>query len=340
MDVLYLDDDPRDRDNYAQDLSLGDFHVTAMAPPPDLALSVVTEGDWSLFLIDYQLTGGRDVDRANYMGATLATAVRERSDERPIVLFTRRDIVPDAEDRARTLLSVFDAVTYKGDVDAEPDAARARLVSLAEGYGRLRSSDRSWPDAVRLLGADEQEAEALQEAAPPIVSKQFEVAALARWVIHTLLAYPGAIVDSLHAAAVLGVSKDAFWDSRLQDAISPARYDGLFSPPNGRWWRDRILAIGYEFIPAFAEAAGADLAPAACVGCGETPADAVCYVLREHVRTEHSLAYYPDLRPAAMDIARVSFRALRESNAVDEDFVDSNARDLVEQIRARDHDGG
>lgn len=66
---------------------------------------------------------------------------------------------------------------------------------------------------------------------------------------------------------------------------------------------------------------------------GTTPADTVCYVLGIPIRIENSLPYRPDDRPAIMDEARISFRAIRESNCFDERYLDPADRLLVGEIQ-------
>jgi len=65
---------------------------------------------------------------------------------------------------------------------------------------------------------------------------------------------------------------------------------------------------------------------------GEPVADAVCYILKEPVKVRNSIRYYPDDRPPVMDEARVSFRAIRESNEFDENLVDEDGRSIVNKL--------
>lgn len=350
LSVLYFDDDDADRTTYSRRLSLDGFQVTPLAPPHDLGLGVIQERAWDLFLLDYELMGVQpDGGRANYKGGTLAVALREHLSDHPIVLFTRPGLVSPADQRRLlAALGVFDDLLYKGDVDHDPNAARSKLKALADGFSQLRGADRTWQGAVVLAGASEEEAASLQEAAPPILSGTWRVGDLASWMRHVLIEYPGILYDSLYASTSLGISLRAFERAEIQELFAAARYTGAFGPLTGRWWRARLLKqalttiaesglegpIHRTFGRAYEQSTGETLEAAACNDCGETPADSVCFVLREAVKTAHSLAYYPDPRPAAMDVARVSFRAIRESNDVDEELIDPNARHLVDQIRA------
>ncbi len=75
-----------------------------------------------------------------------------------------------------------------------------------------------------------------------------------------------------------------------------------------------------------------ELKLAKCVWDGKPLADQVCYLSHQPVKTQNSLRYYPDNRPSTMDKARVSFRAIRESDDFDEELLDSTGRTMLEKI--------
>ena len=70
-----------------------------------------------------------------------------------------------------------------------------------------------------------------------------------------------------------------------------------------------------------------------CVYTGESPAEWVCYILKKPVMIKNSLAYYPDSRPSVMDEARVSFKAIRTSNEVNDDLFDPLGQEMLSNIR-------
>jgi hypothetical protein len=74
------------------------------------------------------------------------------------------------------------------------------------------------------------------------------------------------------------------------------------------------------------------LAPAVCISSGEKPADWVCYILQKPVKREYSLPYHPDQRPAIMDEARVSFRAVKEDNRVALELIDRENQGLLDKL--------
>ena len=88
------------------------------------------------------------------------------------------------------------------------------------------------------------------------------------------------------------------------------------------------------FRLSVSEKLGLDVAPSLDPET-DLPADTVCYVLGIPTRIESSLPYTPDSRPKAMDRARVSFRSIRETNDVNEMYLDDSGKELVEEIRFR-----
>jgi CheY-like chemotaxis protein len=351
LSVLYFDDSIADRDSYSKRLERGPFRVTSARPPSDLALATATSQRWDLVLVDRELEGGgRGADRVNYQGTTLATAFKDLVDDVPVVLFTTEDLLSPQD--ARRLLDsspIFDDVLYKGIVDQDPPEAIGRLERLCAGFRDLREANRDWPSLIGLLAATEAEAALLQEAGPPLIRGQWPVSEAARWLERTVLEYPGILYGARYGAALLGVSVGVFMDERLKALLEPCCYRGVLQPSEGRWWRGRLAEMAFDVAgEAALEGPITEAFPNAldklwvttversiCSDCGEAGADTVCAVLEDPVKTEHSLAYYPDRRPAVMETARVSFRAIRESNDVDEDLIDPNARDLVVRLQAK-----
>jgi CheY-like chemotaxis protein len=346
---LYFDDSADDRRRYSGRLRSADLEIVAFAPPPDLALAMLGDKRWDLFLVDYELMGVADEGlHSNYRGGTLAITLKERARDVPVVLFTRQGLQEwQADRRLFESIRIFDDIVFKGDVETNPDDARDRLLRVAIGFEDLRNAGRDWGAASARIGATPDEESQLKEAGPPIEGGNWEVAELAKWLHEVILTYPGILYDRVHTAAALGLSLSSFESEGVQALVEAALYSGPLAPREGRWWRPRLIRWASELIatgprtgPIFEtlrleleRELGSALEPSACVHCGETPADSVCYVLNEPVRTQHSLAYFPDSRPAIMDTARVSFKAIRDSNLVNEELIDANGQDLVRAIQ-------
>jgi hypothetical protein len=130
--------------------------------------------------------------------------------------------------------------------------------------------------------------------------------------------------------------------------MAKAKYTGVFSADGFKryWWKDRLrsIAIGMledaayrgNVIPGFAEVLrserGVAAEPSRCIWDGSPGADRVCYLLQGPVKLDHTLSYNVDSRPAVMDQARVSFRAIREHEEFDRELLDPIGRDLLPMI--------
>lgn len=324
------------------------LNVELKFPPRDLNLGPVSSPLPDLFLVDFELTKIQPSgEYANYKGPTLAVALREIVEERPILLFTRKGLPsPDSIRLFVEKNEIFDDVVYKDDVDSDPDTVAELLRTIADGYRILRENpERTWMQLTSALGANQNEERLLREAVSP--SPGWTVFEAARWIRHVILDYPGILYDPIYSSVSLGLSLDSFKSTNVQKIVGPARYTGLFAPPEGRWWRDRLFEealklmqqsetegpINAGFAQAFQENFGEQLLPALSVNTGKPTANWVCYILNEPVKIEESLTYYPDQRPAVMDEARVSFKAIRESNNVEDELFDSESVDLIEKIR-------
>ena len=328
----------------------GEYEVTPLPPPPNLDLTMLLAADADLFLVDYELdTQQPDGSVAAYLGMTFAARLREVRPAYPIVLLTRSDLPAwtDAQRTAKTGGS-FDDIVYKDTgIESDPRATHAKLTSLARGYRTLRGSNERTVDALlELLGTDRAGREAAKETLPPSDGwREFEAA---HWIRSVLIRYPGVLYDEAHAATALGISVESFRQELVKRTLQLAEYQGPFSEEQHRWWRHSLFDIANRLCAATERASGVregfglaageelglELAPSQDDDTGDSPADTVCYLLGVPVRIETSLPYRPDARPPVMEEARISFRAIRESNDVDETYIDVANRAQLDEIRS------
>jgi len=237
-----------------------------------------------------------------------------------------------------------DLIVYKNEIIRNPAEVRARIVALIRGFQDLKTVvGQEWKSVLELMEANEQEASLLREASPPLEGKKWNVPQVARWIRNVVMGYPGILYDALATATRLGISEEAFRSSRVQKLVEPAKYTGVFGTYKERWWRSRVFNIAQslmleqglrgpvfqKFAEAFDVRFGTVLEPAICIYDGTPIADWVCYIYGEPVKQRNSIPYYPDSRPAVMDQARVSFKAVQESNDFDESLVDSDSYETV-----------
>jgi hypothetical protein len=351
IQAVYVDDREEDRTDYSRRLTSDELSVRPVAPSPNLDLRSMLVPLPDLFLIDYELTQLQPESKeyATYRGGTLALAIRERVKDRPVVLLTRKGLEVWRQDqRVLNALQVFDNILLKEDVDADREAVISALLVIADGFEVLRGGTQTWSELLECLGTrgDPEETQ-LSETGPPVILGTYSVPEAARWIERVLLAYPGVLDDALHTSVLLGIDEEALRTDDVARLLGPARYSGAFTPPDGRWWKLRAIEIATEvaqeaevqgpIVATFREAVkaqlGVELEPSRCVHCDKSPADWVCHILRKPVHVRHSLAYFPDRRPPVMDEARVSFKAIIESNDVDDALFETASRERVRSIR-------
>jgi hypothetical protein len=357
--VCYVDDQAgTDAKRFQERLSRGGDIECQLAGPPtwqDLERLWQAEAP-DLYLIDYVLnTLQEDGTKASYQGTTLSAEIRTRLPDCPIILITRETILQQLDTRTRRQLAermqVFDELILKDSIDDDLESCQYLLVSMARGFQTLSSSpEKTFSSLIAALGATEEEANALREAAPPLAQGEWITSGAAQWIRNVVLAYPGILYDPLYSAMRLGLDVSFFQRPEVLALVEPAKYQGVFAPREGRWWKDRLLSLAKEIALgedvnrpinlAFPEVVrrrtGLDPVLAVCTWDHKPVADAICYIRREPVKMKHSLRYYPDDRPSIMEHARVSFRAIRESNKFSESLLDSEGVSMLPEIEHLD----
>jgi hypothetical protein len=347
--ALYIDDEINRPGRDAQkirDLLVvpGELEVDLQYPPQSFkGLNI----NFDVVLVDLDLSIPMpDGGVVGYFGTTLASEIRMRNPSSPIILVTRPNVIIG---KTQFLLDDIDIdyITYKDDINKDPLKERAKILSLCDGFTKLAQvQSRDWPTLVKLMGADDEEANSLREAAPPVEKGQWEVPQTSRWIRNIILEYPGILYDELTSATRLGISTAAFNLQTIRDLFEASRYTGIFNSYRECWWRGRLFYIAQQLILkhkiqgsipekfriAFQMEFEQELEPSICVYDGEPTADWVCYILNQPVKQRNSIPYYPDRRPSVMDQARVSFKAIQESSAFDETLVDAQSYEIVKSL--------
>jgi CheY-like chemotaxis protein len=354
--VFLVDDDARERQQLATHLQKGSL-INVVSVPPSANIDAVELDHPDAVLIDYQLSGSQPGGRpATYKGSTLAAVLRAKLPNRPIILMTREQLRSAGRlGPSRDVEGAFDELWIKSAIYDDPATMVATLVDLIRGFALLAKAPKSWAGLRSVLGAMSAEDEALLAADPPaalLEGQTWRVPEAARWIRHTLLRYPGVLYDGLHAATALGVAQDALKRPSVRQSVRRTLYRGPFAAGSTFFWKERLLlgarkllrdsGLGDNSLTSFARAwrvlHRAKLPLAVCASSGEAPADAVCHVLRSPVMRQYSLPYRPDTRPAVMDPARVSFRAIRESSDYDEWLLAPDSRALARKVEQSKRD--
>jgi CheY-like chemotaxis protein len=350
--LVVIDDDATYRERYPERLNPCGITIKVLEPPTEPNAQAIVELRPDAVLVDYQLQEGTlSAGFASYKGSTLAAVIREKLPAIPIVLVSRRSLLQQGKlAQIGDVKSAFDDLVFKEDIFGSPRKFCADLKILVRGFRILRECHRRDLAALRrAIGARRRETDLLLAADPPselVTAQSWRVTAAARWIRSTLLAYPGVLYDPMYASASLGISKKSFLRKTVQRYFTEAKYTGAFAPREGRWWKNRLFLKAHRlfgsedliggplqrFGDAWKARKGEALSRAVCTSSGESPANAVCFVLKKPVMLEQSLPYRPDARPAVMDEARLSFRAIKERNDYDELYVAPEARRRLREI--------
>lgn len=356
--ICYIDDDRAELDKLGSLLeSTSQLQVKTSLPSSWLeSRSEIQNQHFDLYLVDYELSKAISKSEIiDYSGNVLAAYIREVATDYPIVLLTKPSLIaPATRDEHLVDYPLLDDIIYKDEFETlqKTKTLINRLLQLALGYREIRQiaqSNSSWAGILDLLKAKPDERDWLALAQPPVHPSPsgvtWRTAPLARWIIRVLLEYPGILLDPLYAATSLQVSQEAFLGKEVQSLFEQARYEGVFADltPGGHWWASRLEKIALEFTATtdyadhfegiFYRKEGIALQPAKSIVTSDLPGNTVCYVLREPVRFEYSLAYRPDNRPAIMQPARISFKAIQERNDVPTEYIEDADEDYLNSIR-------
>ncbi len=357
--TLYIDDVDRELRKYemkfkSDDRSKDKFKIVAKRPPKSPEnYEEFTKENPELILVDFDLTkpdaNGKVI---GISGLTLSTELRQKFPEIPIVLFTRKSVFKIQNySNIKQTLSTIDKIIYKNELFVLDAVFLEDLYELAIGYKKLREcKSKNWDDLLKLLKAPESDDENLKLSNPPISSGAksiWSVFEAAKWINEIIVTYPGILYDDIHSATYLGISEEAFLTDEVQQFFSKAKYSGVFAPPEGRWWKYMLLEIAVSkmkqnesllpiregFPIAWQRINKKTIEKSKCIYSGESPADRVCYILKKPVMIKYSLSYKPDSRPSIMEDARVSFKAIRTSNEVNDNLFDPQGREMLTKIR-------
>ncbi len=347
--VIYIDDEVFERGRFAHKVQellneSGGLEVELIEPPENFA-NLTNSAD--MLLIDHDLsTASIDGKPIDYFGSTLAAEVRMRNPACPIVMVTKPEVITGNVQRLMNSTDV-DLIVYKDDIYQDADKVRNQIVDLITGFKGLDAiQGQDWKAVLKLIQAEEDEVDLLKETGLPVVKGVWNVPQTANWLRNVVLRYPGILYDDLTAATRLGISLESFRSERVQEIVEASRYKGIFGDYRERWWRGRLFSIAQilissekltgsiseQFAKAYHMKYPDTLDPAMCLVDGSPIADWVCYILNMPVKQQNSIPYYPDARPAIMDQARVSFKAIKESPNFDEDHVDPDGLRIVNDL--------
>jgi hypothetical protein len=201
--VLYIDDEidrpGRDAQKIRERLHLpGEFECELRPPPKNFSdLPTIPNA----LLVDLELsTAPSSGEPVSYWGNTLASEVRMRNPACPIILVTRPQIITGKSQYLEENTAI-DLILYKDEINRNPDQERAKILALVEGFQALENiSMQEWQKVLALMKANQDEANSLREAAPPLEHGQWNIPGVARWICRVVMGFPGILYDDLTAA--------------------------------------------------------------------------------------------------------------------------------------------
>ena len=166
-------------------------------------------------------------DELIYNGYVLATALKNRYKDIPIVLFTRVNIF-NVYEFPKNIADITDDIIFKSKIVVSTEDEYIKLHSLALGYKTLgETEDKSWSSLLDLLKPPHEAIEDLRNTNPPKkVDSNLDVTDSAQWIRNVLLRYPGILLNELWAATYLGISIDSF--RSLGQLFDSGLYKGIF----------------------------------------------------------------------------------------------------------------
>ena len=354
--ILLIDDDKQNIERYAEKIRRID-KVTDLRVYPELLpdnkdeLTGVFSRDYDLIILDYDFSRKPSSEIVFDNGITLASLIKQKHPDIPMILFTRKTILNlNQKEEIAELLEFFDDVIYKRDLSRDSTIIIG-LIRLAEGVKNLRNNKTNgWNGIKLILKANDDEIELIKKTSIPIIDgKAFSPVQIGQIIRNELLKYPGILYNSLYAATLLGITEQEFQKENIQEYFQDAKYQGIFTPVTGLWWKDRLIEIAssrmndeekidplnHSFAKYWLREQRGELSPSICIYRGEKFPEQVCHLLSKPVKTKYSLKYKPDNRPAVMDKARVSYKAIKTSSKVNLNFLDSLGREIVEELRGR-----
>lgn len=247
--LIVIDDNKSDAGDVLA-LTGTDLLVTALAPISSVeecarAVRELAVGGAAAILIDYRLDSEENV---RYRGGSLAGGIRDLIPEVPLVLYTTDAILhTEAGLRARAR-QVFDWVLEKDHFLSDSSKVRVELLSIAQAFAYANEvTEANLSRFLQLMldaGDSQQELVSLMNPGVQAESRSGVVS----WLLNVVLKQDGPLLTLAQAASALGLTSGAFNENL--SAFDAARYRGVFSEMQPRWWLSAIDSVAYEIQTA------------------------------------------------------------------------------------------
>jgi CheY-like chemotaxis protein len=245
MIFKWIDDNPEriDAANTLGDaLEVRVDFVDVSTTESDVSLSQLLEAqEPDLIIIDHNL---EDIESGVFKkGSTVATYIRERWFDCPIISISADIVDIDSQQRALyvDLFPIEKISKYYSNI-----------LSIATSFRDLKAKRPSTVDEfLDLLCTPEDDRINLMNILPMALKHNFGnkslLVEIAHWIKFVLLKRPGFLFDQIWVSTLVGIKPESF--HKVEHLFTGAKYQSYFSNENEqRWWKSDVLALIYELI--------------------------------------------------------------------------------------------
>lgn len=356
--ALIVDDDVGESSSLAELLSGADLTVEATQPLANVEetagaiLDALPDGKPRVLLLDYRLEDNTlEGNSVQFRGGTVATYVRDKDPELPIVLLTSEQKLHEWVERHPGMKNVFDWTLVKANIAADEGAAhgRAKITDFARAWEEARGwpedSTETWLHMAKLMRAPTDGIPLFRdvEAEPPRGDVTGDVI---HWLLHRALAIPGPLLDEDATRVTLGLSREGFGTDQIKSWLEDARYKGALAAFGTRWWAHLVRAKlaetcgGARPLDASAratcltQALGTTFTHEGCNWCGGERTLEACFVCGDATDAAHCVRPLVAPLPAWADPWVVCFRCIATGKAEAQDLhFPPQVDDVVKGLR-------
>lgn len=245
MNFTWIDDDPK-REKAAKSLetslNVNVKFIDASKEDSEGKLSEFLDlEEPDLIIIDHNLA---DITSGIFRkGSTVATFIREKWFDCPIISISGNIVEVDSQQRALylDLFPIEKISDYYTNID-----------TIATSFKKMRANrPGNVEEFLVALKTPEDDKLNLSNVLPMTLKHDFSnkslLVEIAHWIKFVLLKRPGFLLNKIWVSTLLGIKEESFY--KVCHHFEDARYRGHFSNDNEqRWWRSSVLERIYELV--------------------------------------------------------------------------------------------
>ncbi len=250
---LYLDDEEQNQVNpHIDRIQLTRKIMIELMHPSSFQMEISNLIDrlynYDGFILDWRLDQIPSVEgvRFPFRAAALAQEIRTRTTEKtakgiPIVLWSTENKLSKSYYGDETSQDLFDYVFNKEQISDNPEPIRIKMISLANGYKRIREIIMKGRNSLsNLLKAPSDILDV--RIVNRFTNNDYPIHEYVSFILHELIERPGPLISEDLLAARLGVDRadSSDWNKLLKKLPQKSRYQGPFYDAWPRWWAQVI----------------------------------------------------------------------------------------------------